>query len=386
MEQPSSQNNSPNKAFHTYGAQGAPRVNADVGLRRMKAMTRLTTILIAMVLCNSCSAGFTAKKVHEATGTLPDLPRIDVAEPSRFLNDLMLSPLWKVEKERDGSFIAKARSIGQDWPSDGEGSFLFEFMADPNSKLPNDYRIHNRYLDGNKTFSSFQITVVFQKPDLARAALGESRQEVIIPVYESFESKIGPNSSSDLAIRLSTQHEVYVILDEQGADPKRTTTFAKVVPAMQELARLAGTPEGYHVEERYAAFFERFFTPPLKDEEIKRFPGNQDRDTYYGYFRVKPDTSYAGVNIKVSHPVYCPDEGTRKYSRLQKAEYLGKPYQDKDIVFFLIEDNAVYLSGEYDQRFGTFTGKESFEGDLEVLNDQGKVLLKTKGQFKGWQR
>ena len=31
MEQPSSQNNSPNKAFHTYGAQGAPRVNADVG-------------------------------------------------------------------------------------------------------------------------------------------------------------------------------------------------------------------------------------------------------------------------------------------------------------------------------------------------------------------
>ena len=30
MEQPSSQNNSPNKAFHTYGAQGAPRVNADV--------------------------------------------------------------------------------------------------------------------------------------------------------------------------------------------------------------------------------------------------------------------------------------------------------------------------------------------------------------------
>ena len=26
-------NNAANKAFHTYGAQGAPRVNADVGLR-----------------------------------------------------------------------------------------------------------------------------------------------------------------------------------------------------------------------------------------------------------------------------------------------------------------------------------------------------------------
>lgn len=349
-------------------------------------MMRLTGILIVMMLCNSCSAGYNPQKVHEASDTLPDLPKIDVAKPDRFLNDLMLSPLWKVEKERDGSFIAKARSIGQDWPSDGDGSFLFEFIANPNSKLPKDYRMHNRYLDGDKTFSSFRITVVFQKPDLERASLGESGQKVIIPVYESFESKIGPNSSSDLAIRISTQHEVYVILHEQGADPNRTTTFAKVVPAMQELAALASAPETYRVEERYAAFFKVFFAHPLKDEEIKRFPGNQDRDTYYGYFRVKPDTSYAGVNVKVSHPVYCPDEGTRKYSRLQKAEYLGKPYQEKDVVFFLIEDNAVYLSGEYDQRFGTFTGKESFGGDLEVLNDEGKVLLKTKGQFKGWQR
>ena len=30
MEQPSSQNENPNNAFHPYGAQGAPRVNADV--------------------------------------------------------------------------------------------------------------------------------------------------------------------------------------------------------------------------------------------------------------------------------------------------------------------------------------------------------------------
>lgn len=352
----------------------------------MNAMIRITTILIVMLLCNSCSAGITTKNVHEVRGKLPDLPKIEVADPSRFLNDLMLSPLWKVEKERDGSFIAKARSIGQDWPTDGNGSFLFEFMANLNSKLPKDYRIYNRYLDGDKTFSSFRITVVFQKPDLARASLGESRQEVIIPVFESYDSKIGPNSSSELAIRLSTEHDVYVIFHEQGADPNRATTFAKILPAMQELDRLASSAEGYRVEERYETFFKTFFDTPLDSEGVNRFPGNQDRDTYYGYFRVKPETSYAGVNIKVSHPVYCPDEGTRKHSRLQKAEYLGNPYQEKDIVFFLIEDNAVYLSGEYDQRFGTFTGKESFEGDLEVLNDQGKVLHKTKSQFKGWQR
>ena len=33
MEQPSSQYINPNNAFHPYGAQSAPRVNADVGIR-----------------------------------------------------------------------------------------------------------------------------------------------------------------------------------------------------------------------------------------------------------------------------------------------------------------------------------------------------------------
>ena len=165
----------PNKTNPAYA------VNRAADLRKeTKEMMRLTGILIVMMLCNSCSAGYNPQKVHEASDTLPDLPKIDVAKPDRFLNDLMLSPLWKVEKERDGSFIAKARSIGQDWPSDGDGSFLFEFIANPNSKLPKDYRMHNRYLDGDKTFSSFRITVVFQKPDLERASLGESGQKVII--------------------------------------------------------------------------------------------------------------------------------------------------------------------------------------------------------------
>jgi hypothetical protein len=343
--------------------------------------------LFVMCFCNSCEAGFTTKKVDEATETLPEFPKIDVSAPNRFLNDLMLSPLWKVEKERDGSFIAKARSIVPDSPFDETGrEFLFEFIATPGKSLPKDYRIRDEYLQGRKTFSSFQIHVVFTRPDLSRVTLGKSGQKATLGVYESFDSKIGPNSSSDLTVKLSSQHEIYVILHEQGADPARGATFAKLLPTLRELAGIAASPQEYRVEQRYAAFFSLFFKPTLKDQEIKRFPGLQDRDTFYGYFRVKPDTSYNGINIKISHPVYCPDEGTRKSSRLQKAEYSGVPYDEKDIVFFLIEDNAVYLSGEYDQQFGTFTGKESFDGTLEVLNDKGTVLLKTADKFKGWQR
>src|SRR5439155_12528862 len=83
--------------------------------------------VFVMCFCNSCSAGFTTKEVHETTGMLPEFPKIDASAPDRFLNDLMLSPLWKVERERDGSFIAKARSIIPDSPSDESGrQFLFE--------------------------------------------------------------------------------------------------------------------------------------------------------------------------------------------------------------------------------------------------------------------
>jgi hypothetical protein len=343
-----------------------------------------------LVICfgNPASAAFVTKKVHEVAVTLPEFPKIDVSAPDRFLNDLMLSPLWKVEKERDGSFSAKARSVAPGSPFDETGGqFLLELMATPDRPLPKDYRIRDAYLEGQNTFTSFQIHVVFRKPDLARATLAQSRQKTTLAVYESYESKIGPNSFSDLAVKLSSKHEVYVVLHEQGADQARTTTFAKLLPALRELAAMAANTNSYRVEERYAAFFRLFFDPTLQDQEIRRFPGSQDRDTFYGYFRVKPGTSYNGINIKISHPVYCPDEGTRKHSRLQKAEYSGVPYHEKDIVFFLIEDNAVYLSDHrYNQRFGTFTGRESFDGTLDVLNEQGIVLLKTTDKFKGWQQ
>ena len=39
MEQPSSQNENPNNAFHPYGAQGAPKVNADVRINNNGLLT-----------------------------------------------------------------------------------------------------------------------------------------------------------------------------------------------------------------------------------------------------------------------------------------------------------------------------------------------------------
>jgi hypothetical protein len=205
-------------------------------------------------------------------------------------------------------------------------------------------------------------------------------------VHESYEKKIGLNSHSMLAIRLSKALDIYLLVREQGDNKDRHATFTKLPALVQQVASVAKLPAQYRVAEQYKRFFETFFQSPLKDMELKRQPGIQDRDTFYGYFKAKPDTSYEGINIRISHPVYCNGEGTQDFSRLQKAEYLGKPYHNDDALFFLIEDNAVYLLGKYNEQFGTFSGKSSFEGTLEILNGTGNVLHKTTDKFKGWER
>ena len=104
-------------------------------------MKRIIACLVIVVFFSSCDVSFTGSVVNKTTGTLPQIPTVNVADSDRFLNDLKLSPFWKVEKNDKGSFVAKARSIAEDWPADEIGSFLFEFMADPNRQLPPDYRI-----------------------------------------------------------------------------------------------------------------------------------------------------------------------------------------------------------------------------------------------------
>ena len=56
MEQPSSQNENPNNAFHPYGAQGAPKVNADVRQRKMNnySPSHLFCAILLATIATSC--------------------------------------------------------------------------------------------------------------------------------------------------------------------------------------------------------------------------------------------------------------------------------------------------------------------------------------------
>jgi hypothetical protein len=344
--------------------------------------------------CPRCYAAYGSRKVHSVSLQLPAVPSVDVSDADKFLNDLKLSPYWNVEKNRDGQCEAHARCIVPDSPFDKTGrQFLFELLSEPQANLPIDWRIQNYYMEGysfgeqRSTFTTFAATIVFKKPTDSAVSIPANDRKLALTIHDYFENKIGPNSYSLLAVPLGTTNDIYLIVREQGDDKTRTATLKMLPSLAKQVADVAGLPAKYRTAEQYKRFFETFFQSPVKEVEVKRRPGLQDRDTFYGYFKAKPSISYEGVNIRISHPVYCNGECTRNTDRLRKAEYLGKPYYADDLLFFLIEDNAIYLvSHEYNQRFGTFSGKDTFEGTIEILNGAGKVLYESKDRFKGWER
>ena len=354
---------------------------------RSSAWARAAGAALGLAWCAACGPGPAVRRVGEAAIAIPPEPSVRIRDTDKFLNDLKLSPYWKVEMDRAGSPVAIARSVAPDSPFTESGrELLFELMSRPDAVLAQGQVIHNGYLPGYEAFSSFSIQIVFRKPSRATMCHGTPGGAAPLRIFESWEPKIGPNSYSELAVPLGDDGAIFLVLREQGPDPARRTT-ARILPAaLREAKRIADLPDRYRVDHLYAPFLAMLFDLPLKDHGLGRFPGMQDRDTFYGYFAAAPGVSYEGINLRVSHPEYCPNEGTRESERLRKAEYVGRPYEDGDAMFLLIEDNAVYLSSEeLNRKFGTFSGTNSFDGILEVLNADGAVLLKTTAKFKGWE-
>ena len=356
---------------------------------RIMRLHRTAPIIVALIaLCmSSCDGQFRAKEVAMVEATVPVLEDVKVSDSEKFLNDLKLSPYWKVERDRDGTLLAKARSIGPEHRfGDGSSQFLFEFMQDKPKEL-GKLRICNDYLRGDDVFSSFSAIVVFRALPKSGVTQIKSGEKASVPVQESYDSKIGPNSGSQVAVSLSDDHNVFLVVYEQGSDPKRTTTWKKLPGIVRELKGLASLPKEYLAVDQYSDLFSLLFPDTQPDHRVQRLPGMQDRDTFYGFLKPAEEWNLEGINIKISHPVYCGGECTRESSRKRKAEFLGAPSnRDRERLFFLIEDNAVYLKHPYDADFGTFSGTKSFEGTLEIIDGGGKSIVTTKNQFKGWER
>jgi len=350
----------------------------------MRLRRTLLSIVALLALCvSSCDDQIRSKEVARVEATVPAIEEINVSSSKKFLNDLKLSPYWKVERDRNGTLVAKARSIGPEHRfGDGSSQFLFEFIGDKPAEL-GELRIYNDYLRGDELFSSFSAIVVFGDLPKKGITLIKSGEKADVPVEESYDSKIGPNSSSQVAVSLSDDHAIFLVVYEQGSDPKRSTTWKKLPNLARELKSIALLPAEYLVIEQYSGLL---FPDTKPNHRIQRLAGIQDRDTFYGFIKPSDDWNLEGINIKISHPVYCGGECTRESSRKQKAEFMGSPSdRERDRQFFLIEDNAVYLKHPYDADFGTFSGSKSFEGSFEIIDGGGKSIVTTKGQFKGWE-
>ena len=82
-----------------------------------------------------------------------------------------------------------------------------------------------------------------------------------------------------------------------------------------------------------------------------RYPQLQGRDTLGVSFPIETGRAYNGIQVRVFEDTICGGECTRDFRQSAKAELLGAPLMG-DWGFSLIEDNAVYLGGEHDQRYG----------------------------------
>lgn len=338
-----------------------------------------------------CGSGFSINKVHTIRKPSTEYMIPAITDKGKFLNDLMLSPYWKVEKERNGTFRARARSISEDFDGFADNSFdmlLFLFKKNGVSHIPEGHRISNRYMRGGDSYSALTVDIVFRKHlNVKNINIYRKGKPIVLDIFESFEKKIGLNSYSTLVFELSDNEDIYLLIREQGSDTNREVTFASIPEILKEVETINELPGSYSAKDVYKDFFKLRFEDLEAEKSIKRTPGSQDRDTFYGYFKADKDISYNGINIKISHPIYCNGACTRASSRIRKAEYPGKPYIKDDLLYFQIEDNAVYLfKKEYDQKFGIFSGSGSFEGKLEIMNNEEKALYQANGQFKGWER
>lgn len=359
-------------------------------------LTMVVTLICGMFGCDPVSQTETSSRekiVHTVDRNGLSYIEPDIIDKGKLLNDLMLSPYWKVEKKSNGNYIAKVRYVSDDFGMSFEKRapmFLFSFINKGKTKIPEGQVITSEYMSYESIYSSFHASIIFEKPDKQFPfSLYKKGEKIQLGICESYSDKVGPNSWSELVFKLSRTKEIYLILHEQGEDKSRQKTFQYAYQLLKEISKIAKLPNKYHTRDIYSKFYNFRFAVLQEKFQIKRVPASQDRDTFYGYFKTNKNIDYNGINIKVSHPKYCGTDGecTRDYSRLQKAEYLGKPYFDNDLLYFQIEDNAIYLSSrKYDKMFGTFSGKKSFKAKLEVLNGKGKVLYEKYDKFKGWER
>jgi hypothetical protein len=307
---------------------------------------------------------------------------VNITDPKKFLNDLMLSPYWRVTRNRSGAFVAEVRWVNAMSPSESVQPELLSSFVQSDRPLLGDRGISHRGSYRKGAITDIRATIQFAADPNATVVV--SGEKTSLPIYGR-GSAMDPNGVSRLAVRLSQEHEVYVVIRETGESESRECTLGFAREVLRDIKAVVELPEDYRITERYSALFKAFFPDTSADCRLERIAGFQDVDTVYGFVAAKEGRDLQGVSIKISHPVYCGGEGSRRNS--DQFEYLGVPSRpESDRLFFVVENNVVILKPEYNGKFGIWHGSDSFEGDMELIGGDGAAIGGVKSWFRGWER
>lgn len=313
-------------------------------------------------------------------------PLTHVYDSAKLLNDLALSPYWKVVKSENGDFQAWARVL--DPPPlviIGKPRFFFDEFSKANGRLEPGWQISDGFCRLESVSASVCVIVLFARP--VEGDLVSDDGKVTLTIDGLRNGELTANSASTLIVPLDKKVRVFLRITELGKDPTRRSTFFTYGRAMMELEHMCALPRTYRVDDVYQPFFKAVFGLPLHEHDMRQIEHLQRRDTYYGYLqRKRSQQGDDPISLRISHPVYCRGECTRPSARERKAEFLGRPYSDCDHLFFCFEDNAIFLQSQYNSQFGVFSGKESFLADVELLTGGNKVLLNKKMSVQGWEQ
>jgi len=307
--------------------------------------------------------------VHTAEVDLSGLtaPTVDGAR----MEALKRSPLWQVTRERDGSLAARLRTASG---LDGAHRFVNEWLA---AGTPDGWSLEGDGRWRGPDVVDLSITVHDTQPEGDVVTLGGIAE---LPIQANYATELDGNAASVLVVSLGGG--LWLSVREQGAAPARQATRDAVAVALRAIEEAAplDTP-GALARELHADFFAAVGAPPA----TLRFKGLQERDALGVVLVADADHRYDGVQVRVFEPDICGGECTRDFRQAQKAELLGSPPAG-DWVLALVPDNAVFLSGEHDQKHGVFTGSASFDAEIRWTDADGARLHSYQGPFWGWQR
>lgn len=321
------------------------------------------TTLAGLALACGGSGIIEPEVVHTEPLDLSGVPAPTLGDG--ILDELKRSPLWSVS-----GGVAALRSVT---PQGGEPVLVTEWL---DQGAPPISQIHNGAIRQGNAVMSLSVKVTSEPPEEPAATLGGSAP---LPITAGYADGV-PDGYSESTLWVVLGEGLWLQVAEQSPDPHRAATKAAVEGAVAALTR-AAAGRGQPARDLYAPFFSAVGGAGT----LLRYEGLQSRDTLGAVFVAEAGRRYDGVMVRVFDEAVCGGECTRGWQQERKAEQLGAP-PPGDLVFALVEDNAVYLSGEADERYGIFTGSESFEAEIRWTDAGGAPLASERGLFRGWQR